>query len=238
MFNFLARNKKARDQSDAIAAGAAPNISMQQLVERFHSESALCTDGDRRRLLQSAAGVTEEHLALRHMAINTREGAATTCMHLKQLRAQSVEVRASQEMFRREANNAEATLAAQDVAVRGLRDESIADAERKLRSLSTMTEHVTTAADVLESNMRTLSRQRRQQKRQSLARRAREDEGPEAQAAVEELEATVAGLQRRMEEVQRAQEAWDADWEQMYAQLDELESRAAGVAALQASIVA
>lgn len=235
MFNLFGKSKKSRDKTDAIAACAAPEVSVQKLVERFHSESALCTDVDRRRLLQSAAGVTEEHLALRHVAINTREGAASTCMHLKELRKQSVEVRASQELFRREASNAEATLAAQDLAVRGLRDDSVAAAERKLASLSTMTDHVTTATEVLGSNMRALSRQR-PNKRRSFFRHVGEEEGAEARAAVEALQATMARAQQKTRCLEREQEQWDAEWAEMYEQLAIVEARARDIAALQASI--
>ena len=176
-------------------------------------------------------------MALQNIAGNTCEGAAQTCAHLTNLRAQSLEIEASQEGFRRASLKTEATLAAQDAALRGLRTQSVGEIERKLEQLTTMAKHVTTAADVLETHVRTVSQQRRHHKRQPRARHAHRDEGPEAQAAVKELEATVAGLQRRMAEVQRAQDAWDAEWGEMYAQLDELEARAAGVAALQASIV-
>jgi Mg2+ and Co2+ transporter CorA len=158
MKKFFSRNKKKRE---AIAAFEVAELPVEKLLERFHSDSALRSgDGNQRRIVQHAAGVTEEHLSLRNITLNTRRGAAETCFQLQRLQTDTRDVRVSQEVFRQSVDHARTTFQAQHNAIHGLRDRSVAEAEQKLESLSTMADHVATATEVLEHNMRAMSRSR------------------------------------------------------------------------------
>jgi hypothetical protein len=236
MFNLFSKNKKGKKEAAAIAAFAAPDITVQKLVERFHSESALCTDVDRRKLLQGAAGVTEEHLVLRTMTLNTRHGAAETCKQLKQLATDASDVRESQELFRQHAGLATVHLAAHDTVVRGLRDSSVAEVDRKLESLSTMADHVTTATEMLGHNMRVLSR--RQPRRRSFFKRMGGEDVPDVQQALEELQLLVHSMYNNAEILKGEQEIWQSEWTEMFKMIEDIEKDASEVAAARVALVA
>jgi hypothetical protein len=237
MFNFFIKNKREKKEAAAaIAAFAAPDITVQKLVERFHSESALCTDVDRRKLLQGAAGVTEEHLALRTMTLNTRQGAAETCMQIKQLATDANDIRASQEMFRQHAGLATVHFAAHDTVVRGLRDSSVAEVDQKLESLSTMTQHVTTATEVLGHNMRALSRSR--PRRKSKFRHTGNEDQADVQQALEELQLLVHSMQQHAAKLKEEQDTWQSEWAEDFEVLEKIEKDSSAVAAARLALVA
>ena len=162
--NFFNSNKKKRE---AIEQFAVPDVPVEQLLERFHSDSAATVDINRKRILQSAAAVAEQNIVIRDVAINTRQGAAETCRQLQRLRDDSLDVRASQEVFRASVDATRHTFSAQSAAVEGIRDHSVAEAEHKLESLSTMADHVATATEQLGANMRAMSRSRARSQRRN-----------------------------------------------------------------------
>jgi hypothetical protein len=246
MFKFFSRNKEnKRKRDEAIAAFAVADVPVEKLLERFHSDSALCSDSNQRRLLQEAVGVTEQHITLRNVTFNSRRVGAETCLQIRRLQDDSHDVRASQEAFRTQADIATATFAAHNAVVVGLRDHSVAEAEQKLESLSTMAAHVTTATEVLGHNIRAMSRQRqpRMQRRRSSSR-CHPEEGPNGiQGTLAHYSSVVSGMEVQLQHLQ-ATEGENAEVMRDYAHslgaieqlISSMEERIAALKAFQLSL--
>lgn len=205
---FSKQRDKKRRREEAIAHFAVADVPVEKLLERFHSDSALCTDTNQRRILQEAVGVTEQHITLRNVAINSRQMGAETCVQIARLHDDAGEVRRSQDVIRSQAGLASATFAAHHAVVDGLRDHQVADAEQKLESLSTMAEHVTTATQVLGQNMRALSRPRghRSCSRNSFSRvRAGADQAVGVQASIEHYQGVVSGMEVQLQRLKASE---------------------------------
>ena len=141
--------------------GNHAELSRTCRLQRFNSDSALasCTQGER-RVLQTAAIATEQHLTVRQAAQSVHRGARDSIEQISRLSTDARDVRASQERFRSNAHAASATFSAQTAAVTGMAEQSIAVTEQRIESLTTMAEHVQQATEVLQQNYRSVSRSR------------------------------------------------------------------------------
>jgi hypothetical protein len=155
MFKFL--KFKRKKERAAIEAPINPaDITAQQLVERFHSESALC-DPSRRRLLLDAAVCTQDEIELRALTVDVRHRAGERCRELGQLQQGIVTVRQSQDDMRQCADIIDAHMKAHNAAVDKL-EETAQHTEDRFDSLVRMAANVEQASQMLSDNMQALAR--------------------------------------------------------------------------------
>jgi chromosome segregation ATPase len=128
------------------------STTAQQLVERFHSESTLCSDRRRGLAMYYAAEQTRHEIQLTDSVLSLRENVLGSCRHLGELDTNLTRLRQSQEDVRQTFRTAEATLAAQRVMMDDL-GQKTQETQDKLTCLETMTSCVTEATAMLSENI-------------------------------------------------------------------------------------
>jgi chemotaxis protein histidine kinase CheA len=169
MFKFLRFHRKKGKAIEP--APELPDFTASQLVQRFHSESALC-DPSHRRILIEAAETTQAQIQLRKEASNARQMAVDRCHALAELQSSVVSVRQSQDEIRCRAKMVEDHIGAHD-APRTFLEGKTSEFEQKIDSLRAMTGMVEQATVCLEEDMRKTA-QRRARSRSKSTSRARE----------------------------------------------------------------
>jgi hypothetical protein len=157
MFKFL-KNLKPKKGKVIEPAEVFPDITAQQLVQRFHSESALC-DPSHRRILLEAAEETHAQIQLRSKATSVKNDAANRCRDLVHLQSSVTDLRASQQDLHARATVMQDHIAAHDAPIPFIQDKTD-EVENKMRSLVAMTDMIQEAAGTLEVDLKASAQKR------------------------------------------------------------------------------
>ena len=148
MFKFLRKIKQKKKQCEQF-----PDFTPQQLVQRFHSESALC-DPSHRHILIEAAEQTHAQIQIRQHAADVKRQAVEGCRQLSELQTSTIDLRESRETIHGRAKLMEDHISVYEAPIEGYLKEKTDENEEKIHSLVQMADMVLQATDTLEMDLR------------------------------------------------------------------------------------
>lgn len=156
MFKFLRKKniiKQKKSPTEDI-----PDFTAQQLVQRFHSESALC-DPSHRHILIEAAEETHAQIQLRQHTVDVKHQAAERCQQLATLQTSVSDLRASHDDMLGRAERMRTHIIVHNAPIPDL-EERTCGYEQKIHSLAEMADMVQQATDELEVNLKKSAQKR------------------------------------------------------------------------------
>ena len=170
MFKFL--RKKNIIKQKKTPAEDCPDFTAQQLVQRFHSESALC-DPSHRQILIEAAEETHAQIQLRQNAADVKHQAAERCQQLATLQTSVTDLRASHDDMLGRAERMRTHIIVHNAPIPDL-EERACGYEQKIHSLAEMADMVQQATDELEVNLKKSAQKRTRSRSKARVRNSLE----------------------------------------------------------------
>lgn len=172
MFSFIKSLRRKSKQAIQDGNDLQHTMTAQQLVQTFHSESALCEPARRRMLIQAAA-CTQQQIDLRKSMSEAQSDAIQSCRDLGDLQKSVEHLRVEHSDVSSRAVRARTHL---DVARNGpiqMLEETAHSVEERMDSLRSMTGFVEEASACLSEELnRATARSRRASMRRSIGSRS------------------------------------------------------------------
>lgn len=162
VFKFLRKKnilKKKKGSGQIDAAEEFPDFTPQQLVQRFHSESALC-DPSHRRMLIEAAEETRALMQLHETTVDVKHRAAKHCQKLAQMQSSVTDLRASQQEIELRARSCQDHIAAHNAPIQEVLTKQTDEVEDKIFSLVEMTDMIQQAVETVEEDCHAVQQKR------------------------------------------------------------------------------